>query len=171
MHPDVAVPTICILVTSPADMDEVVSLWKDHCSENSRAGGKVGGGGGMGNLEDMIPDEVVEVEFARVYGDLLVGGAAATNRSAERNGAGALVGFLGSGGSIASLVASSLKNAAAARSEVSLACCTCAPASLAKRGEEPAQADEWSAFGDDGDSLEESEAVEDEIPCGDSCWQ
>ena len=142
-----AVPTIYISVTSDRDMEEVVKMWDEYCHS------MVNSSPGMHSLKDIIPNEIIEVEFARVFADLL---PAPTTRA--NGGGAALAGFLGTGmmgGSIVSLVAASLKSAAS-RSEVSLLSCTCPP----ERESGGNVHDEgWSGVGDEEHESEREQEV------------
>ncbi|KAI5786442.1 hypothetical protein DFH27DRAFT_603688 [Peziza echinospora] len=164
-HPSTAVPTICISITSPDDMSVVEELWREEKGllgfSNCGGGGGEAGGGGRGgggrrnSLDDLVPEEVKEVEFARVFADLVGGvgggynsgggaagggvglgnsGTGAASSTCAGGSGGGLGGFLGTGSmgaSIASLVAASLKSAPN-RSDLSLVACTCPPIKLAE---------------------------------------
>ncbi|RPB27152.1 hypothetical protein L211DRAFT_610481 [Terfezia boudieri ATCC MYA-4762] len=117
VHPDTAIPTICILITSPSDMDHVAKLWQEYNQLSSS---------GMESLAAIVPDEIMEVEFASVIADLV---AAPDFRNSNSSGA-TIAGFLGQGpmgASIAglSMVGASVRNAVAGRSEVPLLSCNC----------------------------------------------
>jgi len=98
----------------------------------------------------MVPDEIMEVEFASVFADLV---AVLDFRNSSSSGA-TIAGFLGQGAmgaSIASLsmVGASVRNAVAGRSEVSLLSCTCPPKSTSMTFEDNLQDGDWSRIGDE----------------------
>lgn len=104
----------------------------------------------MGSLAAMVPDEIAEVEFARVFADLVTG---PDFRNSSGSGV-TIAGFLGQGAmgaSIASLgmVGASVRNAMAGRSEVSLLSCTCPPESASMTFEDNLQDGDWSGIGDE----------------------
>lgn len=130
-------------------MDEVAKMWNEYCYS------MVDSSPGMHSLKDMVPNEIMEVEFARVFADLLPAPTARANGSGA-----ALAGFLGTGmmgGSIVSLVAASLKGAAG-RSEISLVSCACPPE---RESDGNVHDEEWSGVGDEEP---EPERVQ-EAPC------
>jgi len=127
-------------------MDHVVKLWEEF---------NLSGNSGIGSLAAMIPDEIVEVEFARVFADLV---AAPDFRNSSGSGT-RIAGFLGQGAmnmSIASLsiVGASVRNAVAGKSEVSLVACTCPPGPLSMAIEDNLQDGDWSGIGDEGGTSE-----------------
>ena len=134
-------------------MGEVAKMWDEYCHS------MVDSSSGMRSLKDMVPNEIMEVEFARVFADLLPAPITRVN-----GGGAALAGLLGTGmmgGSIVSLVAASLKSAAG-RNEVSLVSCTCPPEQDSGRN---AHDEEWSGVGDE----EHEPEREQEVPCVKGC--
>ncbi|KAF8424579.1 hypothetical protein EV426DRAFT_573802 [Tirmania nivea] len=145
IHPDTAVPTICIFITSPPDMNNVAKLWEEYNKSGSS---------GMGSLAAMVPDEIAEVEFARV----LAGVVAAPGFRSSGNGP-TITGLLGQGAmgaSIASLsmVGASVRNAVSGKSEVSLLSRTCPPESVSRTFENNLQDGDWSGVGDEAGTSE-----------------
>lgn len=114
-------------------MNYVVKLWKEYIVSGSPV---------LGSLEDMVPNEIAEVEFARVFADLLP-------VPVSRNIGGNRTAMAGVGGSIASLVTASLKSAAAGRSEVSLVSCVGPSECFLRALDDNLQDGDWSGIGDD----------------------
>ena len=109
----------------------------------------------MGILAAMVPDEIMEVEFARVFADLV---AVPDFKNSSGSGA-TIAGFLGQGAmsaSIASLsiVGASVRSVVAGRSEVSLLSCTCPSESVPTTFEDNLQDGDWSGIGDEKETSE-----------------
>ncbi|KAF8473898.1 hypothetical protein BDZ91DRAFT_712788 [Kalaharituber pfeilii] len=132
IHPEVAIPTICIYITSPLDMDEVVRLWNEHgreCHDTETSSSSISASRKpnthqvLANLEQMIPDEIAEVEFVAVFGNLAMGRDMLASRRGYSVGVSGLSGVGGMVGSFTSSKSTPVKHAAA-RSEVFVKTCT-----------------------------------------------